>query len=54
VEQLFDRARKESGLQFHMSFFEIYGGRVFDLLNNHKRVQILEDGNNLVRAFDDF
>ena len=32
-----------------MSFFEIYGGRVFDLLNKHNRVQILEDGNNLVK-----
>jgi len=26
-----------------MSFFEIYGGKVMDLLNSKKKLQILED-----------
>ncbi len=26
-----------------MSFFEIYGGKVMDLLNGKKKLQILED-----------
>ena len=37
-----------------MSFFEIYGGRCFDLLDKHKRVEILEDGNNEVKIKDKF
>ena len=51
VNRMFDLARKGNGYKFHMSFYEIYGGRVFDLLGNHKRVQILEDGNNFVSKF---
>jgi kinesin family protein 2/24 len=31
------------GINFHMSFFEIYGGKVMDLLNGKKKLQILED-----------
>lgn len=48
VNDLFAYSKKEKGIGFYMSFFEIYGGRCFDLLDNHKRVQILEDGNNNV------
>jgi kinesin family protein 2/24 len=49
VNDMFSYAKKESGVSFYMNFFEIYGGRCFDLLDNHKRVAILEDGNNNVR-----
>lgn len=31
-----------------MSFFEIYGGRCFDLLNEKKKVEILEGSDNQV------
>lgn len=31
---------------FELSFFEIYGGRCFDLLNNKNKVQILEGNDN--------
>eukprot|EP00347_Sterkiella_histriomuscorum_P005223 403357422 len=31
------------GVNFYMSFFEIYGGKVMDLLNGKKKLQILED-----------
>lgn len=48
VNDLFSLCAKEKGITFQMSFFEIYGGRCFDLLDNHKRVQILEDANNNV------
>lgn len=30
---------------FYISFFEIYGGKLFDLLNNRNKLQVLEDGN---------
>jgi len=33
-----------------MSFFEIYGGRSYDLLNRRKKLKILEDGDNRVRC----
>jgi|TARA_B110000305_G_C19206513_1_gene523778 kinesin family protein 2/24 len=31
--------------------FEIYGGKCFDLLNNKKKLQILEDKNNKIQVF---
>ena len=31
--------------QFHMSFFEIYGGKLFDLLNGRNKLVLLEDRN---------
>lgn len=49
VKNLFEYSKKNKGIEFSMSFYEIYGGRVLDLLNNQKRVQILEDGNNFVQ-----
>ena len=37
------------GVEFYMSFFEIYGGKVIDLLNNKKHLAIQEDGNNKIQ-----
>jgi len=34
-----------------MSMFEIYGGKCMDLLNNKKKLQILEDQNNKIQVF---
>lgn len=34
-----------------MSFFEIYGGRLYDLLNNKNKLQVLEDKNQKVQIF---
>lgn len=48
IKDLFD-AMKPKGGQAYISFFEIYGGKCLDLLNNHNRVQILEDQNNQVQ-----
>eukprot|EP00358_Blepharisma_japonicum_P007109 CAMPEP_0202942106 /NCGR_PEP_ID=MMETSP1395-20130829/2275_1 /ASSEMBLY_ACC=CAM_ASM_000871 /TAXON_ID=5961 /ORGANISM="Blepharisma japonicum, Strain Stock R1072" /LENGTH=612 /DNA_ID=CAMNT_0049637997 /DNA_START=53 /DNA_END=1891 /DNA_ORIENTATION=- len=36
-------------LTFHISFYEIYGGRCFDLLNNRAKLTILEDGNGNIQ-----
>jgi kinesin family member 2/24 len=33
-----------------MSFFEIYGGKVMDLLNGKKKLQILEDKNQRIQV----
>lgn len=43
-----DIFKMKQNCRFYMSFYEIYGGRCFDLLNNSVKVNILEDGNNNV------
>lgn len=35
--------------QISLSFYEIYSGRILDLLNNKKRLTVLEDHNNKVQ-----
>jgi kinesin family protein 2/24 len=47
VKDLFTMAQqnRQLGISFYMSFFEIYGGKVMDLLNGKKKLQILEDRN---------
>ena len=34
---------------FHISFFEIYGGKLFDLLNQRSKLNVLEDRNQKVQ-----
>lgn len=36
---------------FYLSFFEIYGGRLFDLLNGKNKLTVLEDKNQKVQIF---
>eukprot|EP00931_Biecheleriopsis_adriatica_P024556 TRINITY_DN15267_c0_g1_i1.p1 TRINITY_DN15267_c0_g1~~TRINITY_DN15267_c0_g1_i1.p1 ORF type:complete len:938 (+),score=162.02 TRINITY_DN15267_c0_g1_i1:112-2925(+) len=51
AEQLFDQVRHRADLQLEVSvsFFEIYGGRPYDLLNNRQRLETLEDAKNEVQ-----
>jgi len=35
----------------YVSFFEIYGGRLYDLLNNKNKLNVLEDKNQKVQIF---
>ena len=37
-------AQAPADMNFYMSFFEIYGGKCVDLLNNKKQLAIQEDG----------
>ena len=37
---------------FYISFFEIYSGRLYDLLNNRNKVMALEDKNNKVQIYN--
>jgi len=39
-------------LKVSCSFFEIYGGKVFDLLAKRAKRRVLEDGNNVVNVVD--
>lgn len=50
AEQLFDETRRCSETwEVSMSFFEIYGGRPYDLLNNRQRLETMEDAKNEVQ-----
>lgn len=39
-------------LEVYCTFFEIYCGKVYDLLNNKKKLRVLEDHKNLVQIVD--
>ena len=36
---------------FYVSFFEIYGGRLYDLLNGKNKLSVLEDKNQKVQIY---
>lgn len=52
IDSLF-HASRQSGkdLELYVSFFEIYGGRLFDLLNGKNKLTVLEDKNQKVQIF---
>ena len=43
--------RMKKKFKFFISFFEIYSGRLYDLLNNRNKVQALEDKNQKVQIY---
>ncbi|XP_049716531.1 kinesin-like protein KIF2B [Elephas maximus indicus] len=43
-------AYEKLDLKVYGTFFEIYGGKVYDLLNWKKKLQVLEDGNQQVQV----
>nr|XP_019586490.1 PREDICTED: kinesin-like protein KIF2B [Rhinolophus sinicus] len=43
-------AYEKMDLKVYGTFFEIYGGKVYDLLNWKKKLQVLEDGNQQVQV----
>ena len=45
--ELFQLGKNQKG-QFYMSFFEIYGGKVSDLLNGKKKLVIQEDAKSKI------
>lgn len=53
IDSLFRSAAKNTGkkVDFYISFFEIYGGRLFDLCNNKNKLSVLEDKNQKVQIF---
>mmetsp|Transcript_18912 Transcript_18912/g.41276 ORF Transcript_18912/g.41276 Transcript_18912/m.41276 type:complete len:830 (-) Transcript_18912:80-2569(-) len=49
-EQIFEHVRSANEtLEVSVSFFEIYGGRPYDLLNGRQRLETLEDARNEVQ-----
>ena len=52
IESLFSELNKRNkNFNIYISFFEIYGGRLFDLLNNKAKLQVLDDKNGKVQIF---
>lgn len=53
IDSLFEEFNKnnDSKYLFYVSFFEIYSGRLYDLLNNRNKVMALEDKNQKVQIF---
>ena len=41
----------KKNFKFFISFFEIYSGRLYDLLNNRNKVMALEDKNQKVQIY---
>ena len=54
IESLFQEISKikNKKFQIYISFFEIYGGRLYDLLNNKNKLQVLDDKNGKVQIFN--
>lgn len=53
IEDIFKLAENEYAdvdPQISLSFYEIYSGRILDLLNNKKRLTVLEDGANKIQV----
>lgn len=40
----------DRGPKFYISFFEIYGGKLFDLLNGRAKLAVLEDKNQKIQV----
>jgi len=49
ITKLFSKGQ-ELGVSFSLSFFEIYDGQLFDLLNNKTKLILLEDKNQTVQV----
>ena len=52
IDELYRESSKMGDkFDFYISFFEIYGGRLFDLLNNKNKLQVLDDKNGKVQIY---
>ena len=52
IDALFNISKTNGNkFDFYISFFEIYGGRLYDLLNNRNKLQVLDDKNGKVQIY---
>jgi kinesin family protein 2/24 len=52
IESLFEESQKiKKKFEFYISFFEIYGGRLYDLLNNKNKLQVFDDSKGITQIY---
>ena len=52
IESLFQEIKKmNKKFEFYISFFEIYGGRLYDLLNNKNKLQVFDDSKGVTQIY---
>ena len=52
IESLFQEIKNiNKKFEFYISFFEIYGGRLYDLLNNKNKLQVFDDSKGVTQIF---
>jgi kinesin family protein 2/24 len=52
IDSIFNNAQKNKlNLEFYISFYEIYAGRLYDLLNDKNKLSVLEDKNQRVQIY---
>ena len=52
IESLYEESQKiKKKFEFYISFFEIYGGRLYDLLNNKNKLQVFDDSKGVTQIF---
>ena len=52
IESLFQESQKiKKKFEFYISFFEIYGGRLYDLLNNKNKLQVFDDSKGITHIY---
>lgn len=52
ISQHLSLPQRRASIEIFVTFYEIYCGKVFDLLNNRKRLRVLEDQKGLVQVCD--
>jgi hypothetical protein len=55
IKDLFDKGvtyfqKYQRNFTVTVAMYEIYGGKIYDLLNNHEVLKILEDKNNKIQV----
>ena len=52
IDDLYNENKKMGSIfEFYVNFFEIYNGRLYDLLNNKNKVEVLDDKNGKVQIY---
>ena len=52
IESLFQEVKNiNKKFEFYISFFEIYGGRLYDLLNNKNKLQVFDDSKGITQIY---
>lgn len=52
IDSLFEEIKNiKKNFEFYISFFEIYGGRLYDLLNNKSKLQVLDDSSGKTHVY---